>query len=86
MPACIYCIKNNVNDHCYIGQTINFYHRWNQHKSKNPEQQIDKDIQKYGRENFKFEIIQECPANLLSEREKYWQDVFGAKEFGYSIK
>ena len=40
----------------------------------------------FGVENFKFEIIQECPANLLNEREKYWQDVFGAKEFGYSIK
>lgn len=23
MSACIYCIENTVNNHCYIGQTIN---------------------------------------------------------------
>lgn len=39
-----------------------------------------------GVENFTFEIIEECPKEKLNERELYWQDYFGAKEFGYSIK
>lgn len=41
---------------------------------------------KLGVENFSFEIIEECPREKLNEREQYWQDYFGAKEFGYSIK
>ena len=39
-----------------------------------------------GVENFSFEIIEECDKKLLNEREDYYQDYFGAKEFGYSIK
>lgn len=40
----------------------------------------------YGVENFSFELIEECDKDSLNEREQYWQDFFGAKEFGYSIK
>jgi hypothetical protein len=40
----------------------------------------------YGVENFTFEIVEECSRAQLNEREEYWQDYFGAKEFGYSIK
>lgn len=40
----------------------------------------------YGVENFTFEVVEECERSLLNEREDYWQDVFKAKEFGYSIK
>ena len=41
---------------------------------------------KYGVENFTFEIIEECSRDKLNSREDYWQEYFGAKEFGYSIK
>ena len=43
-------------------------------------------MQADGVENFMFEVIEECPPELLNEREIYWQNYFGAKEFGYSIK
>ena len=39
-----------------------------------------------GVENFTFEIIEECPAAELDEREDFWQEYFHAKDFGYSIK
>lgn len=39
-----------------------------------------------GVENFSFEVIEECAAADLDEREQYWQGYFGSKEFGYSIK
>lgn len=39
-----------------------------------------------GVENFTFELIEECAPAQLNEREKYWQEFFKAKEFGYSIK
>ena len=40
----------------------------------------------FGVENFSFEVIEECPREVLDEREDYWQEYFKAKEFGYSIK
>lgn len=43
-------------------------------------------MQKEGVENFTFEVIEECPSSKLNEREQYWQEFFGAKEFGYSIR
>lgn len=39
-----------------------------------------------GVENFMFEIIEECGAAKLNEREQYWQQFYSAKSFGYSIK
>ena len=39
-----------------------------------------------GPENFTFEIVESCERSLLDNREDFWQDYFGAKEFGYSIK
>jgi hypothetical protein len=35
---------------------------------------------------FTFEIVEVCEKAQLNEREQYWQEFFGAKEFGYSIK
>lgn len=43
-------------------------------------------MQKFGVENFSFEMIEECERSKLNEREDYWQEFFKAKEFGYSIK
>lgn len=40
----------------------------------------------FGVENFTFEVIEECQAVQLNEREQYWQEYFKAKEFGYSIR
>ena len=40
----------------------------------------------FGVENFSFELIEECDKEALNEREQYWQEFYGAKEFGYSIK
>ena len=88
----IYKITNLKTQMCYVGQAIDISNRWKQHIKRGIGAETPTKNKLYpamlmdGVENFKFEIIQECPANLLSEREKYWQDVFGAKEFGYSIK
>jgi hypothetical protein len=39
-----------------------------------------------GPEAFIFELLEDCPREILNEREQYWQEFFKAKEFGYSIK
>jgi group I intron endonuclease len=77
---------------CYVGQAVDIANRWKQHIKRGigaeapTKNKLYPAMINYGVENFKFEIIQECPTNLLNEREKYWQDAFKAKEFGYSIK
>lgn len=88
----IYKITNIDNQMCYVGQAVNIAERWKTHikRGLGAEVPINNKLYpamaSYGPENFTFEIIEECERNKLNEREDYWQEVFKAKEFGYSIK
>ena len=88
----IYKITNLQNQKCYVGQAADIASRWKQHIKRGigaeapTRNKLYPAMSKYGVENFTFEIIEECSRNMLNEREDYWQDYFGAKEFGYSIK
>ena len=53
----IYKITNKINNKIYIGQTNNIKRRFNSHKN-NKRSVISKAINKYGVENFTFEIIE----------------------------
>ena len=85
----ITCIENKM---CYIGQAVNIADRWKQHikRAVGAEERTNNKLypamDKIGPWNFTFEVIEECPRELLNEREDYWQDFYGAKEYGYSIK
>jgi len=88
----IYKITNIENGMCYVGQCVRFSDRWRQHIKRGlgaetvTRNKLYPAMQSIGVEKFRFEIIEECPINQLNERETYWQEFFGAKEFGYSIK
>lgn len=88
----IYKITNIENKMCYVGQAVNIADRWKTHikRGLGAETPINNKLYPamvlYGVENFTFEIIEECDRSQLNEREDYWQEVFKAKEFGYSIK
>lgn len=88
----IYKITNTKNGMCYVGQCVRFADRWRQHVKRGlgaeaqTRNKLYPAMQADGVENFMFEVIEECPPELLNEREIYWQNYFGAKEFGYSIK
>lgn len=68
----IYKITNLINNKIYIGQSKQIEVRWQQHKTSNKHYAIYNAFKKYGIDNFKFEIIEECPEDILNEREKYW--------------
>lgn len=75
----IYKITNLINNKIYVGQSISIKDRWAQHKCKafNEKEKgynsaIHAAFRKYGFENFVFEIIEECPKELLDEREIFW--------------
>ena len=88
----IYKITNMGNQKCYVGQAVNIADRWKQHikRALNAEPRTQNKLYpamyKDGVQNFTFEIIEECDASKLNDREDYWQDFYKAKEYGYSIK
>ena len=72
----IYKITSPSN-RIYIGQSTQIDYRWNQYKYcnntyNNYNPLINRSFLKYGWENHKFEIIEECDINILDEREIFW--------------
>ena len=88
----IYKITNIKNKMCYVGQAVDVSNRWKQHIKRGlgaetpTKNKLYPVMAKEGVENFTFELIEECSPAQLNDREKYWQEFFKAKEFGYSIK
>ena len=66
----IYKITNKLNGKVYIGQSIDIDTRWRQHCNAKDDMLIHKSIQKYGAENFSFEVLLECPAEMLNDWER----------------
>ena len=83
----IYKITNNINNHCYIGSSVDIYKRWREHRARS---EINTEwyqntyynhlycaFRKYGRDNFTYIILEEVKnvADLLV-REQYWYDYY----------
>lgn len=88
----IYKITNQKDGLCYVGQAVDVAERWRQHIKRGlgaetpTRNKLYPAMKQLGVENFTFELIEECNAEKLNEREDFWQDYFHAKDFGYSIK
>lgn len=89
----VYKIVNIINNKIYIGSSINVVKRKSQHFSefrnnthKNP--YFQKSFNKYGEENFKFEVIEFVEDKTkLVECEQYWIDFYQSfkSEYGYNL-
>lgn len=88
----IYRITNSNTQMCYVGQAVDIADRWRQHIKRalgaepRTQNKLYPAMYQEGLEHFTFEVIEECEANKLNQREDYWQDFYKAKEYGYSIK
>jgi group I intron endonuclease len=86
----IYCIKNKVNNRCYIGQSDNIFLRWKQHQialnNGNGNSKLQKDWDKYGSQNFQFLIIEETAYDQyeLNSRESFYANQHNVWEHGYN--
>lgn len=82
----IYKITNNINGKIYIGQSNNIQRRFSEHQNRGAASRIPVDvaIQRYGKENFNFEIIEECSIEQLNQKETYWITYFNSIENGYN--
>ena len=81
----IYKITNLINNKVYIGQTINYERRIDEHirhYSNSNYHDFDsllyKAIRKYGIDNFSFEMIEECATNELDDKEIKWIKEYNA--------
>jgi len=91
----IYKIENIINGKVYIGQSINIYKRWSEHKrnlnnvnNKHPNDYLQKSWDKYGRDNFTFEIIEKCSVANIDEKEILYIQQYKShiRTFGYNIE
>ena len=83
----IYKITNKLNGKSYIGQSIHIEKRWQEHKrnigsNKNP---MYLDFEKYGIDNFSFEILEQCQINELDEKEIYYISLYNTFLNGYNL-
>lgn len=92
-PCGIYKITNIKNKKSYIGKSVEIVpKRWTEHIKTSlnigsiSRTKIHDAMKEYGIENFTFEILEECPKDKLSEREKYWIDFYETNTYGYNIK
>lgn len=88
----VYSITNIINNKRYIGSSRDIYGRWALHereliKGNHHSLHLQRAWDKYGKENFRFEIIEECLQEELLHKEQKWYDFFesGDKEKGYNM-
>lgn len=95
----IYKIENLVNDKVYIGQSKNINERIRKHKeSLKYNHHFNKHLQrswnKYGENNFKFNVIDICDYELLNDKEQFYINKYNSmnsncgynKESGGKVK
>ena len=91
----IYKITNKINGKIYIGQSIHIEKRWKEHRRhykllRNKGKVLYQAFDKYGIDNFQFEVLEECVASELDEKEKLYITKLNSlvgkgEETGYNV-
>ncbi len=86
----IYKITNQLNDCCYIGQSVDISARWKEHAKCGlgidtpPANKLYKAMIEDGLYNFSFELLEECSKDLLNEKEHFYIELYQSDKFGYN--
>jgi group I intron endonuclease len=89
----IYVITCTANGRIYIGSTVNFRHRWSEHRrylkgGYHKNALLQAAWNKYGQDAFAFEVLEYCGCDALLEREQYYFDTlkpFKPRGFNISV-
>lgn len=82
----IYKIENKLNGKVYIGQSNDIERRFREHQTKGSTSRIPVDvaIQKHGKENFTFTVVEETSIENLNQAEMFWIKKFNSIVNGYN--
>lgn len=82
MQAAIYQFTNKISGKIYIGQSVDIISRFSQHIRHTHNKYLFSDINEYGIESFKFEVLEFIPNDInelksfLNEREQFYIDQY----------
>lgn len=86
----VYKIENKNNGKVYIGSSKNIYKRWEVHK-KGLEKKSHHNAKLQhawnksgGKLDLTFDVLEECPVEVLFEREQHWMDFYDSYNSGYN--
>lgn len=92
MKSGIYMFLNIVNNKVYVGSTKNFRERRSSHlsdlrKDKHYNTYLQNSFNKYGEDNIKFIVLEECEVLELIQKEQYWINLKNSNnsDFGYNL-
>lgn len=86
----IYKITDKKTGQCYIGQATDVRKRWLEHIKAGlgidtpAQNKLYRAMAQEGITNFTFELLEECPKEQLNEKEKFYINLYLAKEFGFN--
>lgn len=93
MNSGIYTITNLIDNKIYVGQSKNIKNRLYTHKTqlknkKHDNTYLQNAVNKYGIENFEFELLEEHDLDFLNAMEHYWCNLLNShnKKYGYNIE
>ena len=75
--AGVYCITCEKNNKVYIGCSNCIIYRWGTHikeltKNNHVNRELQRDFNRYGIENFRFEVLETCLEDEIYEYETYY--------------
>lgn len=88
----IYRITSRRDGRVYVGKSVDVRKRWITHFKRASGVETETQnllypaMREQGVQNFDFELIEEVEEEKLSEREKFWQEFYKAKDFGLSVR
>jgi len=79
MSSGVYKILNETNGDCYIGSSVNIQERFKRHKkdlkgNRHHSIILQRAYDKYGKDSFTFNVIEECEREDLCDRENHYLD------------
>jgi group I intron endonuclease len=93
MKSGIYTITNLINNKIYVGSSIDIKNRLKQHikclkGNYHDNDYLQKSFNKYGIDNFAFEVLEYCDKNLCVHLEQYWMNLLNSYNllFGFNLK